>query len=139
MRVAYRLDCNYYRGEERLQLMVEVLSKATFQLDPAAVPGFIWARRHAFLHAGTDAFRAPSGLLSKVSSCCPTRPARAPRDWIERIDYSPATPCMLQTQGLVRGAYRCGRSRSLPVAGLYLCRVSRCPTAKPGIAIAATA
>lgn len=26
--VAYRLDCNYYRGEERLQLMVEVLRPA---------------------------------------------------------------------------------------------------------------
>ena len=26
--VAYRLDCNYYRGEERLQLMVEVLKLA---------------------------------------------------------------------------------------------------------------
>ncbi len=26
--IAYRLDCNYYRGEERLQLMVEVLRQA---------------------------------------------------------------------------------------------------------------
>ncbi len=28
VRLAYRLDCNYYRGEERLQLMVEVLEPA---------------------------------------------------------------------------------------------------------------
>ena len=28
VRLAYRLDCNYYRGEERLQLMVEALEPA---------------------------------------------------------------------------------------------------------------
>ena len=28
VRLAYRLDCNYYRGEERVQLMVEQIEAA---------------------------------------------------------------------------------------------------------------